>query len=107
MHVSEESIQHFPVLALLVGLCLIALILVVGLLVNLFRQMIAQMSQPVPVPVRTQEHCIFPDCNCPFDPGPDPDWCARGLPHSRVRSAHHYTEQDANRCAVRTLRGGK
>lgn len=27
--------------------------------------------------------CRFPDCRCPMDPGPEPDWCARGLPHAR------------------------
>jgi hypothetical protein len=27
--------------------------------------------------------CLFPSCNCPMDPGPDPDWCARGYPHIR------------------------
>jgi hypothetical protein len=30
-----------------------------------------------------QEFCRFPECRCPFDPGPSPDWCARGLPHAR------------------------
>jgi hypothetical protein len=30
-----------------------------------------------------QEVCRFPDCKCPMDPGPEPDWCARGLPHAR------------------------
>lgn len=29
-----------------------------------------------------QEFCRFPDCKCPMDPGPEPDWCARGLPHA-------------------------
>jgi hypothetical protein len=29
-----------------------------------------------------QEVCRFPDCKCPMDPGPEPDWCARGLPHA-------------------------
>jgi hypothetical protein len=27
--------------------------------------------------------CLYPSCNCPMDPGPDPDWCARGYPHER------------------------
>lgn len=26
--------------------------------------------------------CRFPGCECPMDPGPEPDWCARGLPHA-------------------------
>jgi hypothetical protein len=30
-----------------------------------------------------QEVCRFPECRCPMDPGPEPDWCARGLPHAR------------------------
>jgi hypothetical protein len=30
---------------------------------------------------KAQEFCRFPDCRCPMDPGPEPDWCARGLPH--------------------------
>lgn len=29
-----------------------------------------------------QEVCRFPDCKCPMDPGPEPDWCAKGLPHA-------------------------
>jgi hypothetical protein len=29
------------------------------------------------------EFCRFPDCKCPMDPGPEPDWCAKGLPHAR------------------------
>lgn len=33
--------------------------------------------------VARMEVCRFPYCNCPMDPGPDPDWCARGLPHER------------------------
>lgn len=28
------------------------------------------------------EFCRFPDCKCPMDPGPQPDWCAKGLPHA-------------------------
>lgn len=40
------------------------------------------MFQPLPV-VEMKEFCRFPDCNCPMDPGPDPAWCARGLPHER------------------------
>lgn len=32
-----------------------------------------------------KEVCRFPDCKCPMDPGPEPDWCARGLPRWRGR----------------------
>lgn len=29
------------------------------------------------------EICEFPTCKCPIDAGPEPDWCARGLPHAQ------------------------
>ena len=29
------------------------------------------------------EYCSNPFCNCPFDAGPEDDWCARGLPHKK------------------------
>lgn len=25
-------------------------------------------------------HCLYPNCNCPFDAPANPEWCARGLP---------------------------
>lgn len=31
---------------------------------------------------KAHEFCRFPDCKCPMDPGPEPDWCAKGLPHT-------------------------
>lgn len=40
-------------------------------------------SQGVEVGVNVELTCSFPDCNCPMDPGPHPDWCARSLPHVR------------------------
>jgi hypothetical protein len=30
------------------------------------------------------QFCRFPSCKCPMDPGPDPDWCAIGLPQKRI-----------------------
>jgi len=29
-----------------------------------------------------RETCTYPRCTCPFDAPADPNWCARGLPHS-------------------------
>lgn len=43
----------------------------------------AAMFQRLPVrEMKVTEYCRFPDCRCPLDPGPEPDWCARGLPHA-------------------------
>lgn len=33
--------------------------------------------------VTVKDVCRFPECRCPMDPGPDENWCARGLPHVR------------------------
>ena len=38
-----------------------------------------------PQPVKQAQTCKFPDCNCPLDAGPEPDWCARGLPHEGAK----------------------
>lgn len=42
------------------------------------------MAAPVQQPVA---YCCFPDCKCPMDPGPEPDWCARGLSHATPSAA--------------------
>lgn len=33
--------------------------------------------------------CKYPNCNCPFDAPGDPNWCARGLPHSSQEITRH------------------
>ncbi len=32
---------------------------------------------------KSAEECIYPDCTCPFDMGPD-DRCLLGLPRTRI-----------------------
>jgi hypothetical protein len=46
-----------------------------------------------------QEFCRFPDCKCPMDPGPSPDWCARSLPHSRGVPVSAVTGPHCRDCA--------
>jgi hypothetical protein len=55
-------------------------------------------------PAGTQEFCRFPDCKCPMDPGPAPDWCARGLPHAK--RAHGVPASDDCRSCNGTGSGG-
>lgn len=37
--------------------------------------------------VLTTRYCMYPECECPFDAPADPNWCARGYPHERIRAA--------------------
>lgn len=44
-------------------------------------------------PLGGNVRCSYPDCNCPFDAPPDPEWCARGLPKSIDWKASYETAQ--------------
>jgi hypothetical protein len=48
-----------------------------------FARAILASAPKAAVPEVEKQVCRFPNCNCPMDPGPEPDWCARGLPHAK------------------------
>lgn len=52
--------------------------------VNMVGKTIWNISEPLPpvAPRVQEEHCIYPDCACPFDMGPDQQ-CLKGLPQKR------------------------
>ena len=51
---------------------------------HLAKQLTASTGTPsVPATAGSGEICRYPDCACPFDAGPEDDWCARNLPKER------------------------
>ena len=49
-------------------------------LANHIEDNLVMVAQPEQEPL-----CIYPDCNCPMDAGPEPDWCARGYKHKEQK----------------------